>query len=209
MKYGFIGRHAGRYRVTMRCRVLGVQRSAYYAWRGQPGKVIEPQELALRGRMKALFAASRGSLGSRMLMNNLNQEGFQIGRERTRGLMKTLNLKVRHKRKYKVTTDSKHRLSVVKNVLNRAFSPSAPNQAWGADITYLWTQQGWIYLAVVIDLYSPRVVGWCIDRRLKKALLLRALMMAINLRKPLPGLLHHSDRGSQPRLKWSSQHCCL
>ena len=164
---------------------------------GQPGKAIEPQELALRGRMKALFAASRGSLGSRMLMNNLNQEGFQIGRERTRRLMKTLNLKVRHKRKYKVTTDRKHRLPVAKNVLNRAFSPSAPNQAWGADITYLWTQQGWIYLAVVIDLYSRRVVGWCIDRRLKKALVLRALMMAINLRKPLPGLLHHSDRGSQ------------
>ena len=162
----------------MRCRVLGVQRSAYYAWRGQPGTVIAPQELALRGRMTALFAASRGSLGSRMLMHKLNQEGFQIGRERRRGLMKTLNLKLRHKRKYKVTTDSKQRLPVAKNVLNRAFSPSAPNQAWGADITYLWTPQGWIDLAVVIDLYSPRVVGWCI-------------------RKPLPGLLHHSDRGSQ------------
>ena len=125
MKYGFIGRHAGRYRVTMLCRVLGVQRSAYYAWRGQPGKAIEPQELALRGRMKALFAASRGSLGSRMLMNNLNQEGFQIGRERRRGLMKTLNLKLRHKRKYKVTTDSKHRLPVAQHGLNRAFCPSS------------------------------------------------------------------------------------
>ena len=141
-KYGFIGRHAGRYRVTMRCRVLGVQRSAYYAWRGQPGTVIAPQELALRGRMTALFAASRGSLGSRMLMHNLNQEGFQMGRERRRGLMQTLHLKVRHKRKYKVTTDSKHRLPVAQHGLNRAFSPLAPNQAWGADITYLWTQPG-------------------------------------------------------------------
>ena len=125
MKYGFIGRHAGRYRVTMRCRVLGVQRSAYYAWRGPPGTVIEPQELALRGRMKALFAASRGSLGSCMLMHNLNQEGFQIGRERRRGLMQTLNLKLRHKRKYKVTTDSKHRLPVAQHGLNRAFCPSS------------------------------------------------------------------------------------
>ena len=98
MKYEFVREHAGRYLVTMLCRVLGVQRSAYYAWRGQPSKVIEPQELALRGRMKALFAASRGSLGSRMLMKNLNREGFQIGRERTRRLMKTLDLKVRHKR---------------------------------------------------------------------------------------------------------------
>jgi transposase InsO family protein len=82
-------------------------------------------------------------------------------------------------------------------VLNREFSPLAPNQAWGTDITYLWTQQGWIYLAVVIDLYSRRVVGWCMDRRMKKALVMRALMMAVNLRKPPPGLIHHSDRGSQ------------
>ena len=128
MKYAFIRRHAGLYLVSLLCRVLGVQRSAYYAWRGQSAKVIAPQELALRRRMKALFAASRGSLGSRMLMNNLNQEGFPIGRERTRRLMKTLNLTVKQKRKYKVTTDSTHHLPVAKNVLNRPFSPSAPNQ---------------------------------------------------------------------------------
>jgi putative transposase len=147
--------------------------------------------------MKALFAASRGSLGSRMMMNNLRQEGFEIGRDKTRRLMKALNLKVKQKRKYKVTTDSKHKLPVAQNVLNRDFSPAAPNQAWGTDITYLWTQEGWIYLAVVIDLYSRRVVGWSIDRRMKKALVIRALMMAVNLRKPPPGLIHHSDRGSQ------------
>jgi transposase InsO family protein len=130
-------------------------------------------------------------------MGNLREEGFKIGRYRTRRLMKVLNLKVKQKRKYKVTTDSKHHLSVAENVLNRQFSPTAPNQAWGADITYLWTQEGWIYLAVVIDLYSRRVVGWAMDRHMKKALVIRALMMAINLRKPSPGLIHHSDRGSQ------------
>jgi len=147
--------------------------------------------------MKALFAASRDSLGSRTMTENLRLEGFEIGRDKTRRLMKKLQLKVKQKRKYKVTTDSKHNFPVAKNVLNREFSPSAPNQAWGTDITYLWTQQGWIYLAVVIDLYSRRVVGWSIDRRMKKALVIRALMMAINLRKPPPGLIHHSDRGSQ------------
>ena len=147
--------------------------------------------------MKALFAASRDSLDSRTMMRNLRQEGFEIGRDKTRRLMKQLQLKVKPKRKYKVTTDSKHNLPVTKNVLNREFSPSAPNQAWGADITYLWTQQGWIYLAVVIDLYSRRVVGWSIDRRMNKALVIRALMMAINLRQPPPGLIHHSDRGRQ------------
>ena len=132
-----------------------------------------------------------------MMMKNLRQEGFEIGRDKTRRLMKSLQLKVKQKRKFKVTTDSNHKLPVATNVLNREFSPSAPNQAWGSDITYLWTQQGWIYLAVIIDLYSRRVVGWSIDRRMKKALVIRALMMAVNLRKPPPGLIHHSDRGSQ------------
>jgi len=130
-------------------------------------------------------------------MENLREEAFKIGRDRTRRLMKVLNLKVKQKHKYKVTTDSKHHLPVAENVLNRQFSPTGPNQAWGTDITYLWTQEGWIYLAVVIDLYSRRVVGWSMDRRMKKALVIRALMMAINLRKPPPGLIHHSDRGSQ------------
>ena len=197
MKYGFIRDHAGRYRVNMLCRVLKVQRSAYYDWQAQPCKVIAQEELALRRRMKELFTVSRGSLGSRTMMKNLNQEGFEIGRDRTRRLMKRLKLTVRQKRKYKVTTDSKHNLAVAKNVLNREFCPSAPNHAWGTDITYVWTQQGWIYLAVVIDLYSRRVVGWSMDRRMKKALVIRALMMAVNLRKPPPGLIHHSDRGSQ------------
>jgi len=147
--------------------------------------------------MKELFRASRDSLGSRTLMENLREEGFKIGRDRTRRLMKVLNLKVKQKRKYKVTTDSKHHLPVAENVLKRQFSPTGPNQAWGTDVTYLWTQEGWIYLAVVIDLYSRRVVGWSMDRRMKKALVIRALMMAVNLRKPPPGLIHHSDRGSQ------------
>jgi transposase InsO family protein len=177
--------------------MLSVQRSAYYDWRAEPCKIFAPEELALRRRMKEMFAASRGSLGSRMMMQNLRQEGFAIGRDKTRRLMKALKLKIKQKRKFKVTTDSKHNLPVAKNILNREFSPSAPNQAWGSDITYLWTQQGWIYLAVVIDLYSRRVVGWSIDRRMKKALVIRALMMAANLRKPPPGLICHSDRGSQ------------
>ncbi len=197
MKYGFIRDHAGCWPVVHQCRLLGVQRSTYYDWRDRPAKVIPPEELALRRRMKELFRASRDSLGSRTLMENLREEGFKLGRDRTRRLMKVLNLKVKQKHKYKVTTDSKHHLPVAENVLNRQFSPTGPNQAWGTDITFLWTREGWIYLAVVIDLYSRRVVGWAMDRRMKKALVIRALMMAINLRKPPHGLIHHSDRGSQ------------
>lgn len=141
-------------------------------------------------RMRELFRASRDSLGSRMMMRNLRDEGFAIGRDRTRRLMKVLNLTVKQKRKYKATTDSKHQLPVAENVLNRQFAPQGPNQAWGTDITYLWTQQGWVYLAVVIDLYSRRVVGWAMDRRMQKApkfhqaSLLRVKRQPV-LRKPL------------------------
>ena len=197
MKYAFIQEQAERWPVVHLCRLLGARRSTYYEWRSQPGTVIPPEELALRQRMKALFRASRDSLGSRTMMRKLREEGFAIGRDRTRRLMKALNLKVKRKCKYKATTDSKHQLPVAKNVLNQAFSPRDPNQVWSADITYLWTQEGWVYLAVVIDLYSRRVVAWAMDRRMKKALAVRASMMEVNLRQPPPGLIHHSDRGSQ------------
>ena len=197
MKYAFIRDHAKRWPVVHTCRLLGIKRSSYYDWRKRLAKVIPADELVLRRRMKALFAASRESLGSRKMAKQLRAEGFEIGRERTRKLMKALHLQVKQKRKYKITTDSKHRLPVAENVLDRQFLPPGPNQAWGTDITYLWTQEGWLYLAVVIDLYSRRVVGWAMDRRMKKALVIRALMMAVNLRTPPAGLIHHSDRGSQ------------
>lgn len=196
MKYRFIERHRARYPVNMMCRILGVPRSAYYDWR-ERRVVVPPEELLLRRRMKALFAQSRDSLGSRRMMQALRAEGFEIGRDRTRRLMRALKLKVRKKRKYKVTTDSKHNLPIAANVLNRKFSPDAGNRAWCCDITYLWTQEGWVYLAVVMDLYSRRIVGWAMDRRMKKALVIRALMMAVSLRQPPPGLVCHSDRGSQ------------
>jgi len=197
MKYVFIRSNAARYPVNHLCRLLGVKRSAYYSWHNRAAKIIGPEELALRRRMKTLFAESRDSLGSRMMTANLRAESFAVGRERVRHLMQTLDLKVKQERKYRITTDSRYDSPVADNVLDRAFSPEAPNQVWGSDSTYLWTRQGWVYLAVVIDLYSRRVVGWAMDRRMKQSLVVRALMMAINLRQPSRGLLHHSDRGSQ------------
>jgi putative transposase len=197
VKCAFIQNHAFNYPVTFLCRVIGVKHSSYYDWRGRGGKVIPSGELQLRRRMKELFHVSRKSLGSRMMMQNLRDEGFDIGRYRVRMLMKSMGLVVKHKRKHKVTTDSKHKLPVAENILDRQFYPTAPNQVWATDITYLWTQEGWVYLAVVIDLCSRRVIGWAMDKRMAKALVIRALMMAINLRKPPAGLIHHSDRGSQ------------
>jgi putative transposase len=124
MKYAFIRSNAARYPVIHLCRLLGVKRSAYYSWRSRPAKIIGPEELELRRRMKALFAESRGSLGSRMMTANLCLEGFAIGRKRVRDLMKILDLKVKRKRKYQITTDSRRDYPIADNVLNRAFHPT-------------------------------------------------------------------------------------
>lgn len=188
---------ANEYPVTLLCRVLQVTRSAYYDWDQRGATVVGAEEFMLCARMKALFAASRQSLGSRGMVRHLCNAGYTLGRYRVRRLMKRLGLVVKIKRKYRVTTQSKHDLPVAGNELNREFSQTAPNQAWVADITYVWTVQGWLYLAVVMDLYSRRIVGWCMDRTMTQALAIRALMMAINLRQPKAGLMHHSDRGSQ------------
>lgn len=188
---------ANEYPVAVLCRVLAVTKSAYYDWKQRGATVVGADEFALCSRMKALFAQSRDSLGSRGMVRQLRKAGYVIGRYRVRRLMKRLGLTVKMRRKYRVTTQSRHDLPVAGNELNREFSQTAPNQAWVADITYVWTVQGWLYLAVVMDLCSRRIVGWCMDRTMTQALAIRALMMAINLRQPQAGLMHHSDRGSQ------------
>lgn len=197
MKYGFIRECHGWYPVTTLCRVMEVSPSAYYDWCSRGGELIDHATWQLCHRMKVLFNESRQSLGSRQLMKQLRKEGFEIGRYRVRMLMKKLGLVVKRKKRFVLTTDSNHGLAVAENVLNRDFTPTMKNRVWTTDITYIWTLQGWVYLAVVIDLYSRRVVGWRIGRRMETALVNRALMMAINLRSPRKGLLHHSDRGSQ------------
>ena len=111
--------------------------------------------------------------------------------------MREANVQVRHRKKYKVTTNSNHKQPVFKNLLQRQFEVAQPDQVYASDVTYIWTQEGWLYLAIIIDLYSRRVIGWCMDRRMTRSLVIRALMMAVNLRNPPPGLIHHSDRGSQ------------
>ncbi len=197
MKYAFVQRNAQDFPVKKLCQILKLSRSAYYAWNAKGTSVVPAEELVLRRRMKALFAESRQSLGSRMMSQQLRTEGLAVGRDKARRRMKDLELKVKSKRRFKLTTDSRHAYPLAPNVLNRAFYPTSPNRVWASDITFLWTLEGWVYLAVVIDLYSRRVVGWAMDRRMKKALVIRAFMMAINLRQPPKDLIHHSDRGSQ------------
>jgi putative transposase len=176
---------------------MQVGRSGYYDWVNRPAKLITADELMLYRRMKALFKDSRESLGSRQMMKRLREEGHTIGRYRTRSMMRRLKLVVKQRTAYKVTTKRKFSDAVADNLLDQQFNPIASNRVWAGDMTYLRTREGWMYLAIVMDLYSRRIVGWALDKRMTVALVKRAMQMAINLRQPKKGLIFHSDRGSQ------------
>jgi len=189
---------ANEYPISRMSRILHVTKSAYYDWKQRGATVVDADEFALCARMKALFAESRESLGSRGMVRHLRQEGRVIGRYRARRHMKRLGLVVKTKRKYRITTQSKHNLPVAGNVLNREFNQTAPNQAWVADITYVWTVRGFCYVAFVIDAFSRMIVGWRVSPSLRTDLCLDALEMAVWARGgDLSGLVHHSDRGVQ------------
>jgi putative transposase len=183
--------------VALLCRLMGVSRSAYYDWVNHPGQLITADALHLHRRMKELFKQSRNSLGSREMVKKLCKEGFEIGRYKVRNLMKKLNLKVNQRVVYKVTTQRNHSDAVAHNLLNQNFNPVGPNQVWAGDVTYLKTGEGWLYLAIVMDLYSRRIVGWSVSHRMTTDLVIRAMAMAYALRQPPLGLVFHSDRGSQ------------
>jgi putative transposase len=183
--------------VRLLCKVMGVSKSAFYAWRVRPPTLINAFDLHLYRRAKELFHASRDSLGSRELAKNLRKEGITISRERTRKLMKRLKLFVKQRVAYKVTTKRKHGDEVADNLLNQNFKPVAVNEVWAGDITYLKTAEGWMYLAIVMDLFSRRIVGWHVDKRMTSDLISNAMIKAVNLRQPPKGLVFHSDRGSQ------------
>jgi putative transposase len=174
-----------------------VSTSAYYDWLSRPGKVIAADTLRLYRRIKKLFEDSRESLGSREMMKKLRKEGFEIGRYWVRKLMQKLGLKVTQRIAYKVTTNRKHGDAVADNLLNQNFNPTGPNQVWAGDVTYLKTGEGWMYLAIVMDLFSRRIVGWHIDKRMTTDLVSKAMIKAYNHRQPPKGLVFHSDRGSQ------------
>ncbi|MBV6325734.1 IS3 family transposase [Duganella violaceipulchra] len=176
------------------CRVLDVSRSGYYEARRRSAK---PVVCKLGVHLKAAFLASQQSYGSRRLVTAMADAGLQIGRYKVRSLMRQAALKPVWKRKFVHTTDSKHDLPIATNVLNRQFNPPAPNMAYVSDITYIRTGAGWLYLAVVLDLYARKVVGWAMAPSMPAKLVCDALNMAIQQRQPAPGLIVHSDRGSQ------------
>ncbi|HCM8928515.1 TPA: IS3 family transposase, partial [Salmonella enterica subsp. enterica serovar Paratyphi B] len=196
VRYEFIRENTGTFSVRPLCRVMRVSTSAYYAWCKKP-PVSGPDDTEERVRLRALFSASRQGAGSRTLVRRLREEGIKISRYRVMKLMKEEGLECQQRRAYKVTTKPRPGAEVAPNLLNQNFNPPGPNLAWTSDITYLRTGEGWMYLATIMDLYSRRIVGWYVDKRMTSDLVCRALMKAYNLRNPPKRLVVHTDRGSQ------------
>jgi transposase InsO family protein len=198
VKYAWIDGQRPAFDLSELCAVLDVSISGYRAWKrgGTPDRkrLSDTQMLTL---IQAIHAELKGAYGSPRMVLELRARGFSAGKERVERLMREHGIHARHKRRYKVTTDSKHGLPVAENRLERNFTPAAPNQVWTSDITYLWTDEGWLYLAIVLDLFNREVVGWSLKPRMTAEIVTDALTMAWFRRKPAPGLLHHSDRGGQ------------
>jgi putative transposase len=183
--------------ISRLCKLLQVSVSGYYAWRKRGPSQRQLDDMVLLAHVRAAYRGSRETYGAERVHHELVENGVEIGRHRVARLMRDNDLSPKRKQKFKKTTDSKHNKAVTSNLLDQDFSAQAPNEKWAGDISYIWTAQGWLYLAVILDLFSRRVVGWAAGPRMTSDLPLRALNRAIALRRPSPGAIHHSDRGSQ------------
>ena len=197
MKYACIDRRRDHYPVRMMCILLGVSASGYYAWRTRPESARTRQDRELMPKIKRIFAASTGVYGSPRVHAELVAEGVTAGRNKVARLMRLERLRGYPRRRFRVTTQRDPTHPVAKNLLKQDFKAQEPNQRWASDITYISTKQGWLYLAVVMDLFSRRIVGWSMSQRMGRHLVVGALRMAIDARRPDGPLIHHSDRGAQ------------
>ena len=179
--------------VETACAVLNVSVRGFYAWKHRPASKRQSDDLVLLAHIRSEFATSNETYGSPRMHAELKERGLAVGVHRVARLMSENGLKARQKTRFKRTTDSDHGGPVVKNVLDQDFTADGPDQKWGVDISYVWTAQGWLYLAIVLDLYSRKIVGWSISDRMKRGLAMEALRRAIILRRPPAGLIHHSD----------------
>ena len=197
MRYACIDHRRNQYPVTMMCRVLKVSKSGYYAWRTRPESARAKTDRELTQVIRRLHKDCHGVYGSPKMKDELRGEGHYYGRHKVARLMRLAGLKGCPKRRFKVTTKQDPTHPIAKNLLEQDFKAEAPNQRWVADITYISTNQGWLYLAIVMDLYSRRIVGWSMSRWISRHLAIDALRMAVGARIHEQGLIHHSDRGSQ------------
>ncbi len=197
MRYQFIDKVKKAYPITLLCKVMRVSRSGYYSFRDGDESSMYMANMRLLSRVRAIHRQSDGTYGTRRLAKELQAVGILCGRARAGTLMKLAGVTVKQGRKFKATTDSKHNMPVAPNLLDRQFEVAEPNRIWVSDITYIWTSEGWLYLTVILDLFNRQVVGWSMNNRITRQLVIDALYMGLWRRGPSPGLIFHSDRGSQ------------
>lgn len=185
------------YPVDLLCRVFEVSRSGFYGWLNRKPSERQLDDERLKVAIKAVHRQSRETYGVRRMQPELNEQGFPAGRDRIDRLRRELGLRCKQKRRFKATTNSKHDFPVAGNLLEQRFEPAGPNQQWLVDITYVPTEEGWLYLAGVKDVFTCEIVGYAMDERMTQALTARALWHAVRNKRPAAGLIHHSDRGSQ------------
>ena len=197
MRYAFIAAEKAFFPLVLLCSVLQVSRSGYYAWRHRKEPRRQAQDRRLGLEVEAIYIGCFQGYGSPRIHRELAARGVHVGKKRVERLMRERGLAARRPKRFRRTTDSNHQHPIASNLLERNFSVAAPNRAWVGDITYLWTAEGWLYLAVLLDLFSRRVVGWSLSPRLDLAVALAPLDHAIATRQPEAGLIVHHDRGSQ------------
>lgn len=197
MRFAFIAKNADMLPVERLCQIMDVSPRGYRAYRTRPLSQSQRKDMVVLAHIREQFALSLGSDGRPRMTEELKELGLEVGHRRIGRLMSENGIEVKRNKKFKATTDSNHAFNIAPNLLNRDFHADAPNQKWAGDISYVWTREGWLYLAVILDLHSRRVIGWAVSNRMKRDLAIRALNMAIALRRPPKGCIHHTDRGSQ------------
>lgn len=197
MRFRFIEEHQGSFPTKRLCDVVGVSTRGLRAFRGRPASRRQRSDMVTLAHIKEQSRLSLGSYGRPRMTEELKEIGLDVGHRRVGRLMRQNGISVVRTRKYRATTDSDHKFNIAPNLLDRNFTADLPNQKWAGDISYVWTREGWLYLAVILDLHSRRVIGWAVSNRMKRDLAIRALKMAIAFRSPPEGCIHHTDRGSQ------------
>jgi putative transposase len=197
VKFAFIHAEKAKHSAVRLCRALGVSRSGFYAWCRRPPSARAVGDSKLVPLIRAAHAQSRGTYGSPRVQKDLEALSHRVSCKRVARIMRQEGLAARRPRRYRATTESRHSLPVAANIVARKFHAAAPNRVWVTDMTYIWTWEGWLFLAAIIDVFSRRVVGWAIADHLRTELAMDALGMALGLRQPERGLVHHSDRGCQ------------
>ena len=197
MKFRFVRENRGKYKLGKMCKLLGVSRSGYYKWLKRKASNRDIENRKLYFEIKMIYVENRKSYGSPRIFKELRSRGKKYNKKRIERIMRENGLQAKAGKKYKVTTRSKHNLVISKDLLNQDFKANRPNEKWVTDITYLRTQEGWLYLCAIMDLYSRKIVGWSMDQHLRSSIVCRALEQAIERQDPVEGLILHSDRGVQ------------